>query len=572
MVGPTRDVSADIDVEEPPMVGPTRDVSADIDVEEPPMVGPTRDVSADIDVEEPPMVGPTRDVSAEMEVEEPPMVGPVRDVAGEKAVFPTEEEEEEMEVEEPPMIGQPRHVAGPRAPPPPPEIMDVDEPDIPAGVKAKPIFQGPPVEAVPVGMKVEEPPMIGQLRHVAGPRAPPPPPEIMEVAQPVGMEVEEPPMTRAARYVAGPRQPAPPPPIRARPTFKKKAKKRGIRTREERSKLFGTDVVDRPAPQTATKPVYRPEPKKQVKQTRDLLKAGLTAVRKKQRAMGFKVLSKPIIAAKPKLTVQRAEPITVAPVQPPRKPERKPEGIPMPPKRKTPKLTVSRSTEVSVPGKEQPKLARTRPTGVSIPGKKKPKLTRGAPTAVSIPGKPAPKLERKESAVSFRAPKPKKAEPRSPKRKVRFAQPTVVYKERPGRGTGSSMKVAPTQQVTVTPTQQSGAVGLSGLSAKIDELLRASKESKRKGKQKSAYAAAKKQYKAYRKKALANVKAQNTDIRKREVAKINKLPVKQRSAARKKLKEALKARADKVKTELPSKVQTPGQLRNLMTAFRTLKV
>jgi hypothetical protein len=132
------------------------------------------------------------------------------------------------------------------------------------------------------------------------------------------------------------------------------------------------------------------------------------------------------------------------------------------------------------------------------------------------------------------------------------------------------MKVAPTQQVTVAASRP--AANLGGLSSKIDELLRASKESKRKGKQKSAYAAAKKQYKEYRKKALANVKAQNKDIKKREAAKIKKLPVKQRPAARKKLKDALKQREDKVKKELPSKVQTPGQLRSLMGAFRTLKV
>jgi len=207
-------------------------------------------------------------------------------------------------------------------------------------------------------------------------------------------------------------------------------------------------------------------------------------------------------------------------------------------------------------------------------------------TSVPVPKKRRRKLVEKEKAVSFPRPKPPSPpgspKPKKQKRKVRFEEPIkrslkpALLVRREGRGAGakqrSDMKVAPTQQVTVTATQQSGASGLSGLSAKIDELLRASKESKRKGKQKSAYTAAKKEYKAYRKKVLANVKAQNKDIKKREAAKIKKLPVKQRPAARKKLKEALKARADKVKTELPSKVQTPGQLRNLMTAFRTLKV
>ena len=134
------------------------------------------------------------------------------------------------------------------------------------------------------------------------------------------------------------------------------------------------------------------------------------------------------------------------------------------------------------------------------------------------------------------------------------------------------MKVAPTQQVTVTPTQQSSAAGMGGLSAKIDELLRRSKEGKQKTKNRSAYTAAKKEYQAYRKKAMNNVKAENKAIRKRESEKIKKLPVKQRVAARKKLKAALKAREDKVKQRLPSKVQTPGQLRGLMSAFRVLKV
>jgi hypothetical protein len=119
---------------------------------------------------------------------------------------------------------------------------------------------------------------------------------------------------------------------------------------------------------------------------------------------------------------------------------------------------------------------------------------------------------------------------------------------------------------------QSSAAGMGNLSAKIDELLRRSKESKRKGKAKSALSGAKKQYRAYRKKALANVKNENKDIKKREAAKINKLPKAQRAAARKKLKDALKQRLDRVKQRLPGKVQTSGQLRNLMASFRTLKV
>ena len=134
------------------------------------------------------------------------------------------------------------------------------------------------------------------------------------------------------------------------------------------------------------------------------------------------------------------------------------------------------------------------------------------------------------------------------------------------------MRVAPTQQVTVTPTQPSGASGMGALSQKIDELIRQSKDAKRKGKQKSALAAAKKQYKAYRKKALANVKSENKAIRKREAAKINKLPKGRRSDARNKLKIALKKRVDAVKTKLPTKVETSGELRNMLSRFRTLRV
>ena len=75
-----------------------------------------------------------------------------------------------------------------------------------------------------------------------------------------------------------------------------------------------------------------------------------------------------------------------------------------------------------------------------------------------------------------------------------------------------------------------------------------------------------------RTKRINQVKTENKDIRKREAAKIKKLPVKDRAAARKKLTAALKARVEKVKKEIPSKVQTPGQLSNLIRGIRTLKV
>jgi hypothetical protein len=315
-----------------------------------------------------------------------------------------------------------------------------------------------------------------------------------------------------------------------------------------------SQVPHPPPPQVATKAISRPEPKKQVAQTRALFAAGLQAIRKKQRSLGLK----------PKLTIQRAEPITVAPVQPPRKDEPLPDlGIRMPKK----KLTISKAEEVSVPGKER-KLEPSR-TATSFPVKER-KLE-SARKAISFP-RPKRTLQESSKAVSFPTKEPKKASPkkaspkkaspkkrRSPKR-VRFA------------GRGADMKVAPTQQVTVTPTMQASQAGLGALSSKIDELLKASKESKLKKKRTSAYSAAKKQFKAYRTKALANVRAENTSIKKRELVKINKLPVKARAAARKRLKEMLKARVDKVKKKLPSRIKTPGQLSSLMQSFRTLKV
>ena len=136
------------------------------------------------------------------------------------------------------------------------------------------------------------------------------------------------------------------------------------------------------------------------------------------------------------------------------------------------------------------------------------------------------------------------------------------------------MRVAPTQQstVNVTPTLQAGGSGMGGLAAKIDELLRNQREAKKKTKAQKSFTAAKKQYSAYRKKAMANIKEQNKQIKARENAKIEKLPTKDRPAARKRLRGALKKRLDRVKQDLPGRVSTPAQLTQLMKGFRTLKV
>ena len=117
-----------------------------------------------------------------------------------------------------------------------------------------------------------------------------------------------------------------------------------------------------------------------------------------------------------------------------------------------------------------------------------------------------------------------------------------------------------------------GSAGLAMLASKIDKLLSDQKDQKRKTVAKKTFSVAKKQFKSYRKQALQKVKAENKAIKKRELAKIRKLPVKERPAARKKLKEALKAREDKVKRSMPSKIETPGQMRSIMQAFRQLRV
>ena len=74
-----------------------------------------------------------------------------------------------------------------------------------------------------------------------------------------------------------------------------------------------------------------------------------------------------------------------------------------------------------------------------------------------------------------------------------------VLRGRGDGGRGSDMKVAPTQQVTVAG---GGQAGLGQLVAKIDQLLKENRESKRKAAGKKAYGQAKKQYRAYRKKMV----------------------------------------------------------------------
>jgi len=79
-----------------------------------------------------------------------------------------------------------------------------------------------------------------------------------------------------------------------------------------------------------------------------------------------------------------------------------------------------------------------------------------------------------------------------------------------------------------------------------------------------AYTAAKKEYRTYRKNQIATMNKQNKEIKKRELAKIRRMPAGVRAKMRKQLAEKLKERSDNIKKRLPSKIMNPGHLRQLM--------
>ena len=268
-----------------------------------------------------------------------------------------------------------------------------------------------------------------------------------------------------------------------------------------------------------------------------------------------------------------------------------PEGIPL--KKDPPKLFKKTSTasfrqepkpaepmDVDEESREPPPLQpQTSSTSFPVKKPKRPTLVKKE-TSASFPyekpkqPKPPkqPKLVKQEKSVSFKVdpPKPPSKPPKKP-------SPKPEPRERgrrggDGSGRGADMRVAPTQQVTVTPTQQAGGQGLGALASKIDELLRNQRQARKKTQAKKAFTAAKKQYASYRKKAVANVKAENKAIKAREHAKIKKMPVKQRKAARQKVRAALKQREQKVRKDLPARVSTPGELAALMKRFRVMKV
>ena len=84
--------------------------------------------------------------------------------------------------------------------------------------------------------------------------------------------------------------------------------------------------------------------------------------------------------------------------------------------------------------------------------------------------------------------------------------------------------------------------------------------------------AAKKQYKAYRKKMIATVKQQNKVIKKKELARIRRLPNQERAKARAQLKIKLAQRHKAIIDKLPSKITDSAQIQKAIAQSRTLKV
>ena len=245
---------------------------------------------------------------------------------------------------------------------------------------------------------------------------------------------------------------------------------------------------------------------------------------------------------------------------------------PFAPKTKAKKRQVAQKPKpLSQPPLVRPARSGRKPGRIALPPlPESPKRRRTLQAASSSQSAPEPKKPRKlerASSSKFEAHKkkspPKKKSPKkSPKKRAK-----VVYRDRVVRGPGgggraSDMRVAPTQQVTVAGGK--GSADLSGLVAKIDKLLKEQGEKKAKTAQKKVFTAAKKEYRAYRKKAVADIKARNKLIKKKELSRIRRLPQAQRAGERTKLKKILKERLDSVTKKLPSKIQTPGQLREIM--------
>jgi hypothetical protein len=135
------------------------------------------------------------------------------------------------------------------------------------------------------------------------------------------------------------------------------------------------------------------------------------------------------------------------------------------------------------------------------------------------------------------------------------------------------MKVAPTQQVSVNPSHQSGSgAAVGALIKKIDEMLKAQSGLKMKTQKKKGFAKIKKVYKQVRKEKLAELKKMHKEIKKRELKKIKRMPASQRPAMRNELQKKLKEKHDKIKKSFPTTVNSPLQMDSLIKSLRVLKV
>jgi hypothetical protein len=287
------------------------------------------------------------------------------------------------------------------------------------------------------------------------------------------------------------------------------------------------------------KPMTRKRKQTQMQHIRDMLKN-----------VGFQDIG---LAALKKVEPIMMPPMTV--VAPPYRPPNKP--LPPSPPRKPPTKPTKPTKPPTKPTKPP-----TKPLSHPTHGTwlyKPPQPVLHASTSSSSQRVPERKLHKSEKKESRPHPKKSPKKKRSPKR-VKIIR--EVRGGRGGGGRGSDMRVAPTQQVTVAGGK--GGADVSALSAKIDKLLKEQAEQKKKAVGKKAFTAAKKQYRAYRKKLVANLKTSNKIIKKKELARIRRLPHKERAAARQILKEQLKQRLQNITKKLPAKIQTPGHLREIM--------
>jgi hypothetical protein len=374
----------------------------------------------------------------------------------------------------------------------------------------------------------------------------------------------------------------------ARKSRREQYRARGKRARDEKIQGFRTKTAE---PMTEATPVVA-APK--VKPLKRKPVAGLKHPKAKSKiaqnlfkrmtALGYgdtRVIDAPkkraAVKAR-KIVARPSEPLT-KPTDPPRQPMdidkpplslRKPKQPKQPEGFKQPKLT-GRSSSSSTPhtGKIEnkwhyPLKASTSSSSYPV---KKPKKQPKLHASSSSDYKPVTKTPSK---------KPKPSSPKAPRKKQRSPR---RYSSRRGQDSGSSgrndMKVAPSQQVSVNPSHQSGSgsgAAVGALIKKIDEMLKAQSGMKRKTQQNKGFAKIKKVYKQVRSQKLAELKKTHKEIKARELKKIKRMPVSQRPAMRTELKRKLKERQEKVKKSFPTTVKNPQQMDSLIKSLRVLKV